>query len=769
MRILNKKQYGICASLISFLAVIVAAALWAEQPIAGEDLRTGSVKIEFSHDSGLYSDSIVVYLTAPDADEIRYTLDGSLPDAGSGKTFLYHPEEGIALECFPQEKVYTVRAAAYMGNHQRTSVFANTYILGDNVEERYQTAVLSVTGDPEELFGSETGILTKENRMLRGREYEREVQINLFDGTGREVLNQNGGFRIYGSGSRNKNQPSFRLYARSEYDEQDEFHYIFFENLYNEENALLSKFKRIIVRNSGDDNGFAYLRNELAARLSLEAGFLDVQNASPVCVYINGEYFGVYWFVPNFDDRYFREKYGIYDGQMVVLEGVVSLINEQEGEDEITKGIREEYNALHEAAAYGDLNADSNWEMLNAAVDVENFLQYVAIQNYFANSDCFVNNFKTYRYYSPTGKYQEGTVFDGRYRFLLYDLDETLNFVAGESALAGANIMTNSDRMGYDIFYNALFANIMSRPEGREYYIRYYLSLVNYYFEAQHAISVMEEMHESHAKELRYLYNETELLKGNAETPEDADYNHALNEIDRIKDFLTERPENSLADLSNAFQLDRPYEIHMVNEKEANIAVDYAVFHEREYRGTYYAEIPVEISVTPQCGYRFVHWLVDGNIIEEDRFWLTEDMIEGKTVEIECVTVPDENAELYITAVKSRGGNDYLELSNLGQRTVNLINYFLSDGSGPWNGSSLPALEIQPGESVIVYCKNYTGVEALGKPGVGFNIKAGESVNLYRSNGILLQSVTVPKLGSKEGVYTLDRYSGTFRELIPGE
>lgn len=80
--------------------------------------------------------------------------------------------------------------------------------------------------------------------------------------------------------------------------------------------------------------------------------------------------------------------------------------------------------------------------------------------------------------------------------------------------------------------------------------------------------------------------------------------------------------------------------------------------------------------------------------------------------------------------------------------------------------SSLPGLELGAGESVTVYCRNYTGAEALGNPGVDFNIKVGEIVTLSHKSGRICSQLTVPELGTKDGVYTMDPYTGEFGESL---
>ena len=47
-----------------------------------------------------------------------------------------------------------------------------------------------------------------------------------------------------------------------------------------------------------------------------------------------------------------------------------------------------------------------------------------------------------------------------------------------------------------------------------------------------------------------------------------------------------------------------------------------------------------------------------------------------------------------------------------------------------------------------------------------FNVKAGETVSLYRTSGELVDSVAVPRLGSAEGVWQRDMTTGAFKEVI---
>ncbi|MDO8952849.1 MAG: chitobiase/beta-hexosaminidase C-terminal domain-containing protein, partial [Draconibacterium sp.] len=76
---------------------------------------------------------------------------------------------------------------------------------------------ISVTTDPDNLFGSQQGIYV--NAEYHGREWERPANIELINPDGSPGFNINAGIRIRGGWSRHDDYPkhAFRLFFRSEY------------------------------------------------------------------------------------------------------------------------------------------------------------------------------------------------------------------------------------------------------------------------------------------------------------------------------------------------------------------------------------------------------------------------------------------------------------------------------------------------------------------------------------------------------------------------
>ena len=78
----------------------------------------------------------------------------------------------------------------------------------------------------------------------------------------------------------------------------------------------------------------------------------------------------------------------------------------------------------------------------------------------------------------------------------------------------------------------------------------------------------------------------------------------------------------------------------------------------------------------------------------------------------------------------------------------------------------MPKSIVMPGETIRIYCENYTESEALGQPGVNFSIKVGETISLYYADGSLVDSIEVSALGSDRGVWQKDMYTGALKEVL---
>lgn len=523
----------------------------------------------FSETGSFYENSIQVNLRIDGAEEIYYTLDGSVPDTDSNRY-----EAPVELEAGEDLNVYTLRAVGYAEGERQDQVHTHTYFLGKNVNQRHADLIVSITGDPEGLFGAEDGILVggrvKEEYLAahpeepdaaapanyydRGFEAEREVHVELLEPDGTALVSQDAGLRVHGGVSRSQPQKSLRLIARKRYGTK------YFEApLFGEKES--SYYKKLVLRNSGNDYMLAFERNECALSLAADAGFPDTTRFRTAAVYINGAYYGFEWLSEVFDDTYFERKYDTADkfGSWEILEVKNRLLSEEDEEEKSTKRAIRDWNAIYTLCTTQDLTDDRVFALFTEQVDVENFLLYHAIEIYLANPDWPFNNNKVYRWYPEDGSYGEEST-DGKWRFLMYDFDEGL----GKRDSSAPTDLSLSKALGLEDSghwkrYNPIFAAVMKREDMKARFTEIMEELMEGALSPEHFAGRAEELAEQRRPEvlqyLRFLaagdaQQEEALLAGKDEAAlYEEYYREVLEQEEKLREFAKLRPETMRAEL----------------------------------------------------------------------------------------------------------------------------------------------------------------------------------------------------------------------------
>lgn len=494
-------------------------------------LQTGK-QILFSEGSGFYTDSFTLKLQLQGEGKVYYTLDNTTP---SDKSILY--EDGINLmsgsDKYPGS--VCVRAIGYLEDGTTTDEIAQTYMLDKDIFKRFSTDVFCLSGEPEELTGK-NGILNKPKD--RGPESERRVFITAFTKDGQVMFEQFAGVRVYGGASRGNPLKSLKLFARKEYDaENGKFKYNIFDTEdYKDE--YVDKYSKLVLRNTGNDMQFAYIRDEYAQTLAKKAGYQYIEGVIPTVGYMNGEYYCLYWLHENFCDTYFKQKFGKADGEFIVLEGTDT---EKSTDDEEEKPFYEEYQALYDLYSEANLTDDKIYEELTKVIDVENYLDYFAFNIYLSNCDWPNNNFKCFRYYPVEADKQTEGVFDGRWRYLLHDMDYSMGLYEQYETKANHNKLKAVMEVG-NIRYSPLFTKLMGRQDCKEYFVNKTIELMNGALSIEGMLSTLDEVDALRDSEMDLFYKYLDNLrnKGNGDVWTRAD--HLNKYMKLITDFITARP-----------------------------------------------------------------------------------------------------------------------------------------------------------------------------------------------------------------------------------
>ena len=553
----------------------------------------------FSHEGGYYSDTINLELYTEDESlDIYYTLDGSEPTL---KSNLY--KGSIKIESREGEKnnlaqiktseIYSslkwkigteevfkgtvVRAKTYKNGIFSDETMTNTYF----INPEYTLPIVSLVTDEDNLFGYENGIYVpgqiydiwksnnKEvgqngtvptNYNQKGKEWEREAHIEVFETDGKRVVAQNVGVRISGQYSRMSNCKSLKIYAREEYDDKEQIEYNLFKKLKNNEysNEYIDQFKRIKLRNSGQDFNYTLFKDALVHSI-LEDTSVATQAYRPSILFINGEYWGIHNIRENLDEYYVESHYGVDKNNVIIIESAdadsmyvnVGQENDIESYDNIIKFVQE-----------NDMSLQENYEYIKTKIDIENFIQYIVAQTYINNIDWPQNNTKVWRSRNNELDLKEGNYEDGKWRWMLFDTDHSFNdyeSVRLEYILYPNTSLEHIDESAMWAYTKdrewsfILIQNLFKNEEFRNEFLQtfnYYLDTI---FASENVVEKINEMAEVLEPEIEEHFNRWELkptkiqklvneLIGE-ENEEVTDWKvYWKNEVDKLIEFAENRP-----------------------------------------------------------------------------------------------------------------------------------------------------------------------------------------------------------------------------------
>lgn len=495
----------------------------------------------FSLEESFYNADISVELKTANECEIYYTEDGSEPDR-SDKLYT----EPIYYECEDTKMptAHTIKAKAYYADGSESEVSVHTYFTAKGTNEHYSEYVFSISGEPSELTEGPDGIFYGENGEERGRESERQVYLSAWDEWGNQIMGQYCGVRIYGGASRGCTIKSMKLFARKSYSpENGKFATnLFGTQIQDGSGAVITEYDKLVLRNSGNDFQFAFIRDELCQTLAAEAGFTDYEAVVPAVVYLNGEYYGFFWLHESYCDDYFKDKYPneAAQGKFIIAEGTDREKDIDEEDEESVYSA--EYNEMYEKYSQADLTDDTVYGELCEQIDVENYLDYFAFNIYINNRDWPQNNFKCYRYNAVEGEAAYEGVYDGRWRYLLHDMDYSMGLYEQAEVQARYNNLKRildekEDR------YSPLFAALMEREDCRSYFCDKIYELADGVLDGAHITEVCKQMNGSRQVEQMKYYSHMSQLSKEGDDTMWANASHLNGQLEVIYNFASRRED----------------------------------------------------------------------------------------------------------------------------------------------------------------------------------------------------------------------------------
>ena len=461
---------------------------------------SGVAQPQFSKPHGLYDGgSLTVAISGDAAAKIFYTTDGSTPTTASAKyiapltiqktTILRAIEQigdslspvGTASYIFvnsvlsqpnnpagyPAEWGYYTdvnrweRAIAdYEMDQEMTS---NPTLRPKIIEGLKQLPILSIVSDKDNFFSHENdpdrgGIYIFTGPPVgdaTGHGWTRPTSVELFGGPQQHDLSTSCGIRLHGGHGRlaEKNpKHSFRLVFKEQYGPKT-LRY----PLYGEDQP--SKFDQLVLRchfgnawqhwGEGNREKAQYTRDVWVRRMQRRIGRTSV-NAIYAHLFLNGMYWGIYNIAERVDDQFGKDHLG---GKKEDID-VVKIEEDGGNHIEAAEGTLDVWEQMTSAVAKA--GSAEGYAKLDSLLDIDNFIDYMLINQYAGNTDWDHHNWYAIRRHNSDEKTSTG------FQFLCWDSEIVFENVR-ENNLTKNNGGSYPTGMFHSLLQNPTFAKKYQR------------------------------------------------------------------------------------------------------------------------------------------------------------------------------------------------------------------------------------------------------------------------------------------------------------------
>ena len=415
---------------------------------------------------GVYDnvEGVTVALSAFGDAKIYYTTDCTVPT--------YQSAEYVG-EPLTFDKTTVLKAVSYEKGKLPSKVVTLSYIVNEN----HTLPVISLSAEPDDLFDYYTGIYADGPGYTSGfphkganfwQDWERDAHVAFF-AEGEEGFSLDCGIKMFGNYGRAYDQKPFQLKFRKKYG-TSELHYKVFEQ-YDD----ISVFESLVLRCGSQDSYRARFRDELFTSLVADSDSTVAVQAYRACVlYLNGEYWGVYYIREKVDENYLSQhtNYAPETFSLLYRNG------------EVEEGTESGYAALVNFVAYHDMTNEENYRYVCERMDVLNYIDLKIFQAYSGNID--LHNVRYYVSNDPES--------DGKWRWIFYDQDFAFRDL-------GSSVARTVEE-GYTFISNSLFRNLLKNPEFKDLYLSRTAELFGSALSADTVLARINELYEEALPEM---------------------------------------------------------------------------------------------------------------------------------------------------------------------------------------------------------------------------------------------------------------------------
>lgn len=748
----HKKQFNIVLLLLASVILVVSVFLFrgkdvvevsdnaVEACVISDALQMEEVLIY--PENSFSKEDIEISLMAnawfmDDSAAIYYTLDGSTPTLES-----YCYTEPIKVTAEAELQVVVIRASLLKDGVMQEPI-TRTYFVGENVDSRYTTKVVSIVTDEENLYDYETGIFvpgkvyddwlaaggnpeaedhTKDgNYKQRTDDWIRDAHVEVFSQQGTKLVDIDAGISVAGSASASYPIKSVNIKADEKFDEQT-MYFNFVEDGSEIAGELFfhvgSETNSVRLRNSGNDLYSTLIRQNICNELALQSGLMTTSVVTPVVVYLNGEYYSLLQAQNNFSSSNL--------GKMLSLE-TDYVVKAGETESQIFSALSDKIDFTQ-----ADFTESEVREEFERLVDIDEFFLYNALQIMIDNGDWPNNNYKVMYY---TGEPLEGNPYsDGRLHFLFFGTDFAFQLYSDKTPMFEVLFNPNlPEEQKRDTEY--LIMKMMAYEPYKRAFVNQICDLLATSFKPENVVSLFDKYLEQIEEELPYLEQaEEEVLREVAVNLEENVSNTRVRTSERIQFIYP-------AYLSEYFGASEPYQVTIDSPDESGeILCNTVVIDDKvkgSFEGTYYRNYPIKISAKAKPGYQFTHFLINSEEYADSDFMVTADLIVEDKLHVEACFEEIAGTSPVISSVSAQGDMDWIEITNPYINAIDLGDFYLTDDKEKPRKSKCPSVIIEQGETVRIVGRRNPNIREYR---VSFGLKEMENIYLSDNHGEIKDS-----------------------------
>ena len=235
------------------------------------------------------------------------------------------------------------------------------------------------------------------------------------------------------------------------------------------DNRDYTEYQSFVLRASGQDTDKSRMRDSVLSALADGTGVM-YQETELCVVYLNGEYWGHY----NIRERINTYSICQWEGWSEDVKDDIDLVKANRN---AMQGSNQDFADLIEWIKANGVATDANLAYVEERVDVDNYLNYIAVEMFTSNPDLLnVKRYKCDR-------------MDGKWRWILFDLDWA--FYHNSNSISR---WLNPDGVGTDLKTdNTLFVELMKNPDVQDRFLTILGNLMATNFSTENVIAKIDE------------------------------------------------------------------------------------------------------------------------------------------------------------------------------------------------------------------------------------------------------------------------------------